>query len=165
MISMSSSVQGDAQALLRVPVKLILADVAISSCLGPKQRTMLDENHGSITHQRRQPSNQAHKTISPRRELAAARQRRQLSPRLHSLPTLPGTHLPPWLPLITSDDPKDVRYPGAAWNPPIRSSTCRDTSPGTPTSASWNTSHRAWRTSRAGQLWATSGAPHPLRSR
>ena len=125
---------------------------------GPKERTMLDENHGSITHQSRQPSNQAQKTISRRRELAFARQRRQLSPRLHSLPTPPGTHLPLGCP--PSDDPKDVRYPGTAWSPPIRSSpppADRNTSRGTATSASWNTSRRAWRTSR--RAWRTSRAP------
>ena len=61
---------------------------------GPKYRTILDESHCSFTHECRQPSNQAHKTISRRRELAFARQRRQLSPTLHSLPTPPGTHLP-----------------------------------------------------------------------
>ena len=38
---------------------------------GSKQRTILDESHRSITHGCRQPSNQAHKTISRRGELAA----------------------------------------------------------------------------------------------
>ena len=33
---------------------------------------MLDESHGTITHERRQPSHLAHKTISRRRKLAAA---------------------------------------------------------------------------------------------
>ena len=50
----------------------------------PRQHTMLDESDDSISHERRQPSNQAHKTIFRRPELAVARQRRQLSPRLHS---------------------------------------------------------------------------------
>ena len=44
---------------------------------GPKQRAILDESHSSITHECRQQSNQAHKTIYRRRELAAARQRRK----------------------------------------------------------------------------------------
>ena len=52
-------------------------------------------------------------------------------------PSSPSRHAPlPWLPLITSDDPVDIRYPGAGWSPPIRSSTCRNTSLGTATSAS-----------------------------
>ncbi len=38
---------------------------------GSKQRTILDESHRSISHGCRQPSNQAHKTISRRGELAA----------------------------------------------------------------------------------------------
>ena len=54
---------------------------------------MLDPSDDSISHERRQPPNQAHKTISRCRELAAARQRRQLSPRLHSPPTPPDPHL------------------------------------------------------------------------
>ena len=51
-------------------VGLTLSEIPHIRLPGPKQRTMLDESHGSITHQRRQPSNQAHKTIWPRRELA-----------------------------------------------------------------------------------------------
>ena len=60
---------------------------------GSKQRTILDESHLSITHERRQPSHRAYKTICRRGELAFDGQRRWLSPRLHSLPTPPGTHL------------------------------------------------------------------------
>ena len=46
-------------------------------------------------------------------------------------------HAPrPWLPLFTSDDLKDNRYPGAGWSPAIRSNTCRNTSRDTATSAS-----------------------------
>ena len=74
--------------------KMVLADISHIKLPGPRQGTMLDESHRSISHERRQPSHQAHKTISRRRELAAARQRRQLTPRSHSLPTPPGTHLP-----------------------------------------------------------------------
>ena len=100
----------------------------------------------SLTNAVNHPS-EAHKTISRRRELAFARQRRQLSPRLHSLQFLQA-RTSPLATLMNSDNPKDVRYPGAAWSPPIRSSTCRNTSRGTATSANWNTSRRAWRTSR-----------------
>ena len=64
----------------------------ISKCLGankvPSSTRAIVVSHGC-----RQPSNQAHKTIR-RRELAAVRQRRHLSLRLHSPPTPPGTHLP-----------------------------------------------------------------------
>ena len=60
---------------------------------GPKRRTILDESYRSITHERRQPSHRAHKTISRRRELAFDGQRRWLSLRMHSLPTPSGTHL------------------------------------------------------------------------
>ena len=38
---------------------------------GSKQRTILNVSHRSISHGCRQPSNQAHKTISRRGELAA----------------------------------------------------------------------------------------------
>ena len=54
-----------------------VADSGLSSGIthiklpGSKQRTILDESHRSITHGCRQPSNQAHKTISRRGELAA----------------------------------------------------------------------------------------------
>ena len=61
--------------------------------LGSKQGTILDESHRSITHERRQPSHRAYKTICRRGELAFDGQRRWLSPRLHSLQTPRGTHL------------------------------------------------------------------------
>ena len=60
---------------------------------GPRQRTIIDESHGSFTHECCQRSNQAHKTISRRPRLAFDGQRRRLSLRLHSPPTPPGTHL------------------------------------------------------------------------
>ena len=41
-------------------------------------------SHPRITHECRQPFHQAHKTISRCREVAFDRQRRQLSPLLHS---------------------------------------------------------------------------------
>ncbi len=77
-----------------VMAPMMLTGITHIKLPGPKYRTILDESHCSFTHECRQPSNQAHKTISRRRELAFARQRRQLSPTLHSLPTPPGTHLP-----------------------------------------------------------------------
>ena len=49
--------------------------------------------HHLTGRDRRQPSNQAHKTISWRGELAAPGSGGGSSPRLHSLQTPPGTHL------------------------------------------------------------------------
>ena len=51
--------------------KSALAGITHIKLPGSKQRTILDESHRSITHGCRQPSNQAHKTISRRGELAA----------------------------------------------------------------------------------------------
>ena len=51
---------------------------------GSKQGTILEESGRTITHERRQPSHQAHKTIRRRRELVFDGQRRWLSLRLHS---------------------------------------------------------------------------------
>ena len=48
-----------------------LAGITHIKLPGSKQRTILDESHRSISHGCRQPSNQAHKTISRRGELAA----------------------------------------------------------------------------------------------
>ena len=100
-----------------------------------KEPAILHDGYGSGIHERRQLSHRAHKTISRCRELASARQRRRLSARLHTLQLIQA-HSSPLAILVTSDDPKDTRYPGAAWSPPIRSSTCRNTSRGTATSAS-----------------------------
>jgi hypothetical protein len=66
-----------------------LTDIYHIKLPGSRQLTVSDESHGSIIHERRQPSNQDHKAISRRCELAAAKQRRQLSPR--SPPTPSGT--------------------------------------------------------------------------
>ena len=49
----------------------ILSGITHIKLPGSKQRTILDESHRSISHGCRQPSNQAHKTISRRGELAA----------------------------------------------------------------------------------------------
>ena len=103
---------------------------------GPKHRTILDESHSRFTHEYRQPSNQAHKTIRRRRELVFDGQRRWLSLRLHSLRTPPGTHLSLGYPHDLRC-PKEIRYPGAGWSPAIRSNTCRNNSRSTATSASW----------------------------
>ena len=100
-----------------------------------KEPAILHDGDGRGIPERRQLSHRAHKTISRCRELASARQRRQLSARLHTLQLIQA-HSPPLATLVTSDDPKDTRYPGAGWSPPIRSSTCRNTSRGTATSAS-----------------------------
>ena len=99
-----------------------------------KEPAILHDGYGRGIHERRQLSHRAHKTISRCRELASARQRRQLSARLHTLQLIQA-HSSPLAILVTSDDPKDTRYPGAGWSPPIRSSTCRNTSRGTATSA------------------------------
>ena len=61
----------------------------------------------------------------------------------------------PLVTLVTSDEPKDARYPGALWSRPMRSilpRMDRNTSRGTATSASWNTSRCGWRASRAPTL-------------
>ena len=100
-----------------------------------KEPTILHDSDGSGIHERNQLSHRAHKTISRCRELASARQRRRRSARLHTLQLIQA-HSSPLAILVTSDDPKDTPYPGAAWSPPIRSSTCRNTSRGTATSAS-----------------------------
>ena len=100
-----------------------------------KEPAILRDGDGRGIHERRQLSHRAHKTISRCRELASARQRKQLSARLHTLQLIQA-HSSPLAILVTSDDPKDTRYPGAGWSPPIRSSTCRNTSRGTATSAS-----------------------------
>ena len=50
---------------------LFLAGITHIKLPGSKQRTILDESYRGITHGCRQPSNQAHKTISRRGELAA----------------------------------------------------------------------------------------------
>ena len=100
-----------------------------------KGLAILHDGDGRGIHERRQLSHRAHKTISRCRELASARQRRQLSARLHTLQLIQA-HSSPLAILVTADDPKDTRYPGAGWSPPIRSSTCRNTSRGTAPSAS-----------------------------
>ena len=76
----------------------LLPDISHIKLPGRKQRTRLDESQGSNIDQRRQTSHQAHKTISQSRELAAARQRRQLSPRLHPFEPLQARTSP----LVTS---------------------------------------------------------------
>ena len=100
-----------------------------------KEPATLHDGYGRGIHERRQLSHRAHKTISRCRELVSARQRRRLSARLHTL-QLSQAHSSPLATPVTSDDPKDTRYPGAGWSPPIRSSTRRNTSRGTATSAS-----------------------------
>ena len=100
-----------------------------------KGPAILHDGDGRGIHERRQLSHRAHKTISRCRELASARQRRRLSARLHTLQLIQA-HSSPLAILVTADDPKDTRYPGAGWSPPIRSSTCRNTSRGTAPSAS-----------------------------
>ena len=100
-----------------------------------KEPAILHDGDGSGIRERRQLSHRAHKTISRCRELASARQRRRLSARLHTLQLI-QVHSSPLATPVTSDDPKDTRYPGVGWSPPIRSSTCRNTSRGTAPSAS-----------------------------
>ena len=59
---------------LNVPkgvIAILLAGITHIKLPGSKQRTILDESYRGITHGCRQPSNQAHKTISRRGELAA----------------------------------------------------------------------------------------------
>ena len=56
---------------LYVPVRVHISGITHIKLPGSKQRTILDESHRSISHGCRQPSNQAHKTISRRGELAA----------------------------------------------------------------------------------------------
>ena len=112
-----------------------LADIPHIRLRVSKEPAILHDGYGRGIHERRQLSHRAHKTISRCRELASARQRRQLSARLHTLQLIQA-HSSPLAILVTSDDPKDTRYPGAGWSPPIRSSTCRNTSRGTATSAS-----------------------------
>ena len=107
----------------------------ISGCGCPKNPPSCHDGDGSGIHERNQLSHRAHKTISRCRELASARQRRRLSARLHTLQLIQA-HSSPLAILVTSDDPKDTPYLGAAWSPPIRSSTCRNTSRGTAPSAS-----------------------------
>ena len=51
------------------PLTKHLADIPHIKLPGSRQRTMLDESHSSFSHEYRQPPNQAHKTIWPRREL------------------------------------------------------------------------------------------------
>ena len=80
--------------------------------------------------------NQAHKTIRRRRELAFSGQL-EVTFTTFALPPSSSKHAPlPGLPLFTSDDLKDIRYPGAGWSPAIRSNSCRNTSRDTATSAS-----------------------------
>ena len=86
-----------------------------------KEPAILHDGDGSGIHERRQLSHRAHKTISRCLELASARQRRRLSARLHTLQLI-QVHSSPLATPITSDDPKDTRYPGAGWSPPIRCS-------------------------------------------
>ena len=81
-----------------------------------KEPSILHDGYGRGIHERRQLSHRAHKTISRCRELASARQRRQLSARLHTLQLIQA-HSSPLAILVTSDDPKDTRYPGAGWSP------------------------------------------------
>ena len=100
-----------------------------------KEPAILHDGDGRGIRERRQLSHRAHKTISRCRELASARQRRRLSARLHTLQLI-QVHSSPLATPVTSDDPKDTRYPGVGWSPPIRSSTCRNTSRGTAPSAS-----------------------------
>ena len=70
-----------------------LVDIPRNKLPEPRQRTILDESHGIITHERRQPSNQAYRTICGRSELGFDGQLRWLSPRLQSPPISPGTNL------------------------------------------------------------------------
>ena len=112
-----------------------LADIPHISLRVSKGPAILHDGDGRGIHERRQLSHRAHKTISRCRELASARQRRQLSARLHTLQLIQA-HSSPLAILVTADGPKDTRYPGAGWSPPIRSSTCRNTSRGTAPSAS-----------------------------
>ena len=71
-----------------------------------KEPAILHDGDDSGIHERRQLSHRAHKTISRCRELACARQRRQLSARLHTLQLIQA-HSSPLAILVTSDDPKD----------------------------------------------------------
>ena len=118
-----------------MPNQPIFTDIPHIRLRVSKEPAILRDGDGRGIHERRQLSRRAHKTISRCRELASARQRRQLSARLHTLQLIQA-HSSPLAILVTSDDPKDTRYPGAGWSPPIRSSTCRNTSRGTATSAS-----------------------------
>ena len=113
----------------------IIADIPHIRLRVSKEPTILHDGDGSGIHERNQLSHRAHKTISRCRELASAMQRRRRSARLHTLQLIQA-HSSPLAILVTSDDPKDTPYPGAAWSPPIGSSTCRNTSRGTATSAS-----------------------------
>ncbi len=81
-----------------------------------KEPAILHDGYGRGIHERRQLSHRAHKTISRCRELASARQRRRLSARLHTLQLIQA-HSSPLATPVTSDDPKDTRYPGAGWSP------------------------------------------------
>ena len=49
-------------------------DISHINLPGPMERTMLDESHSSITHERGQLSNEAHQTICRRRELTFDKQ-------------------------------------------------------------------------------------------
>ena len=135
----TSSVQPKTAALYEIlsgaVCEVWLADIPHIRLRVSKEPAILRDGDGRGIHERRQLSRRAHKPISRCRELASARQRRQLSARLHTLQLIQA-HSSPLAILVTSDDPKDTRYPGAGWSPPIRSSTCRNTSRGTATSAS-----------------------------
>ena len=90
---------GDAEQVLSADIPHIRLRVF-------KEPAILHDGDDSGIHERRQLSHRAHKTISRCRELACARQRRQLSARLHTLQLIQA-HSSPLAILVTSDDPKD----------------------------------------------------------
>ena len=64
---------------------------------GPKHLTIFDESHSSLTHECRQPSHQAHKTIRRRRELVFDGSEGGFH--YVCTPSNPSRHAPPpWLP-------------------------------------------------------------------
>ena len=86
----------------------VYADISHIRLRVSKEPAILHDGDGRGIHERRQLSHRAHKTISRCRELASARQRRQLSARLHILQLIQA-HSSPLAILVTSDDPKDTR--------------------------------------------------------
>ena len=128
-------IEGDPLGAPAYHPRALLTDIPHIRLRVSKEPAILHDGDGRGIHERRQLSHRAHKTISRCRELASARQRRRLSARLHTLQLIQA-HSSPLATPVTSDDPKDTRYPGVGWSPPIRSSTCRNTSRGTAPSAS-----------------------------
>ena len=115
---------------------LVFTDIPHTKLPGPRQRTKLDESHGSFSHECRQPPNQAHGIIRRCRQLAFDGLR-GVPFTTFALPSTSSGHEPrPLLPLFTSDDLEEIHYPGAGWSPAIRSCTCWDTSRSTATSSS-----------------------------